>query len=195
MLVGNRLKMHTIVAFISLVGGLMVFGASGLILGPVVLAITMVLVEVWRQRGANPPGRLIPRRGMRRPTTELGDPAKWWEAQSSKDKAQGKKHASSRHGEASGLGFIIPLSISLTSARGAIPRFCGPAIFVVSAAGCVVPPFHVEIEALAVCLPLLSSPPNLCRSRVRPHSSGALCAVAWRSRYNSPIEQSTVTVL
>lgn len=56
MLVGNRLKMHTIVAFISLVGGLMVFGASGLILGPVVLAITMVLVEVWRQRGANPPG-------------------------------------------------------------------------------------------------------------------------------------------
>ena len=53
-LVGNRLKMHTVIAFISLVGGLIVFGASGLILGPVVLTITMVLVEVWRHRGGSP---------------------------------------------------------------------------------------------------------------------------------------------
>ncbi len=55
MLVGNRLKMHTVLAFISLVGGLIVFGASGLILGPVVLAITTVLVEVWRPHGGSPP--------------------------------------------------------------------------------------------------------------------------------------------
>ena len=49
-LVGNRLKQHTILAFISLVGGLILFGPAGLILGPVVLTITMVLLEIWSAR-------------------------------------------------------------------------------------------------------------------------------------------------
>lgn len=49
-LVGKRLQLHTVPAFIAVVGGLMVFGASGLILGPVTLAITMLLLEVWRSR-------------------------------------------------------------------------------------------------------------------------------------------------
>lgn len=49
-LVGNRLRMHTVLAFISLVGGLMFFGASGLILGPVVLTITIGLGEIWTRR-------------------------------------------------------------------------------------------------------------------------------------------------
>lgn len=53
-LVGNRLKLHTILAFLSVVGGLMVFGPSGLILGPVVLTITTVLLEFWRQRAVDP---------------------------------------------------------------------------------------------------------------------------------------------
>jgi predicted PurR-regulated permease PerM len=48
MLVGRRLKLHTIPTFISLVGGLIVFGASGLILGPAILAITLFLLEYWR---------------------------------------------------------------------------------------------------------------------------------------------------
>ncbi|MDP1696921.1 MAG: AI-2E family transporter [Xanthomonadaceae bacterium] len=47
-LVGNRLHMHTMQAFISIVGGLFVFGAAGLILGPVVLTTTTALFEVWR---------------------------------------------------------------------------------------------------------------------------------------------------
>lgn len=51
-LVGNRLKQHTILAFISLVGGLMVFGPAGIILGPAVLTITLVLLEIWRNRSA-----------------------------------------------------------------------------------------------------------------------------------------------
>ena len=54
-MVGNRLKLHTVLAFISVVGGLIVFGASGLILGPVVLTITMVLLEIWAQRSATQP--------------------------------------------------------------------------------------------------------------------------------------------
>jgi predicted PurR-regulated permease PerM len=51
-LVGNRLKIHTVLVFVSVVGGLIVFGAIGLILGPVVLTITLALIESWRGRSA-----------------------------------------------------------------------------------------------------------------------------------------------
>jgi len=47
-LVGNRLKLHTIPTFIAIVGGLIVFGPSGLILGPVTLTVTVFLLEIWR---------------------------------------------------------------------------------------------------------------------------------------------------
>ena len=50
MLVGRRLKMHTVLAFISIVGGLIVFGPSGLILGPVVFTVTRLLLEIWSNR-------------------------------------------------------------------------------------------------------------------------------------------------
>lgn len=50
MLVGNRLKLHTVPAFISVVGGLLLFGAYGLILGPLVVTITFLLVEIWSIR-------------------------------------------------------------------------------------------------------------------------------------------------
>ncbi len=49
-LVGSRLKLHTIPAFMAIVGGLMVFGSSGLILGPVTLTVTVLLLEIWRSR-------------------------------------------------------------------------------------------------------------------------------------------------
>lgn len=49
-LVGKRLKLHTVLAFISVVGGVLLFGPAGLILGPVVLTITTVLLEIWRNR-------------------------------------------------------------------------------------------------------------------------------------------------
>ena len=49
-LVGKRLKLHTILAFISVVGGLILFGPAGLILGPVALTVTIVLLEIWRSR-------------------------------------------------------------------------------------------------------------------------------------------------
>jgi predicted PurR-regulated permease PerM len=50
MLVGSRLKMHTVLAFVTIVGGLMVFGASGFILGPVIFTVTRILLEVWRSQ-------------------------------------------------------------------------------------------------------------------------------------------------
>jgi len=49
-LVGNRLKIHTLLAFMSVVGGLIQFGPAGLILGPAVLAFTTVLLEIWSGR-------------------------------------------------------------------------------------------------------------------------------------------------
>ena len=52
MLVGNRLRMHTIIAFISIVGGLIVFDPAGLILGPVVFTITKLLLEIWSSQNA-----------------------------------------------------------------------------------------------------------------------------------------------
>lgn len=53
-LVGDRLKMHTVLAFISVVGGLIVFGPSGLILGPVALTITTELLAIWCHRVVDP---------------------------------------------------------------------------------------------------------------------------------------------
>jgi len=51
-LVGTQLKMHTVLAFVSLVGGLIVFGAAGLIIGPVIFTVTKVLLEIWRRQNA-----------------------------------------------------------------------------------------------------------------------------------------------
>ena len=51
-LVGNRLRLHTLLVFFAILGGVYVFGASGLILGPVTLAVTLALVDIWRRRTA-----------------------------------------------------------------------------------------------------------------------------------------------
>jgi predicted PurR-regulated permease PerM len=53
MFVGKRISLHTLPVFFSILGGLAAFGASGLIIGPVVLAIADALLHVWRQRTAN----------------------------------------------------------------------------------------------------------------------------------------------
>lgn len=50
MLVGKKLKLHTIPVFFAIVGGILLFGAAGIIIGPVVLAFTVALVDVWRRR-------------------------------------------------------------------------------------------------------------------------------------------------
>jgi len=50
--VGNRLRLHTIPAFISIIGGLILFGAPGFILGPLAATMTMLLVEFWTRRAA-----------------------------------------------------------------------------------------------------------------------------------------------
>jgi predicted PurR-regulated permease PerM len=59
MLVGNRLKIHTAVAFVSIVGGLIIFGPAGVILGPVVFTVTRLLLQVWRRPTPDAPASTI----------------------------------------------------------------------------------------------------------------------------------------
>jgi len=47
-LVGEKTKLHELFIFFSVLGGLQVFGVLGLVLGPVVLAVTLALLDVMR---------------------------------------------------------------------------------------------------------------------------------------------------
>jgi predicted PurR-regulated permease PerM len=51
-LLGDRIRMHTLLVFFSVAGWLMLFGAAGLVLGPVAVVVTQALLEVWRRRTA-----------------------------------------------------------------------------------------------------------------------------------------------
>lgn len=60
-LVGQRLRLHPVLVFFAFLGGLAVFGAAGLILGPAVLALTEALFHVWQHRTADgSPGEIRP---------------------------------------------------------------------------------------------------------------------------------------
>jgi predicted PurR-regulated permease PerM len=50
MLVGQRLRQHTVIAFIAILGGIAVFGTPGVILGPVAVTVLFFLLDVWRRR-------------------------------------------------------------------------------------------------------------------------------------------------
>lgn len=52
MLIGNRLRLHTIPAFISIIGGLLLFGAPGFILGPLAATTTMLVAQFWTRHEA-----------------------------------------------------------------------------------------------------------------------------------------------
>jgi predicted PurR-regulated permease PerM len=48
-LVGDRLRQHTVIIFIAIIGGVTVFGATGIVLGPVVVTLAQSLLEIWRR--------------------------------------------------------------------------------------------------------------------------------------------------
>ena len=48
-LIGDATRLHTLLIFFSILGGLQVFGFVGLIMGPVVLAVGLALVEIFRR--------------------------------------------------------------------------------------------------------------------------------------------------
>ena len=48
-LVGRRTRMHELLVFFAVIGGLRAFGVLGILLGPVVLAVTLALLDLLRR--------------------------------------------------------------------------------------------------------------------------------------------------
>jgi len=49
-LVGKRLLLHTVPSFIAIAGGLILLGASGVVLGPIIVAVSLTLLGIVRNR-------------------------------------------------------------------------------------------------------------------------------------------------
>jgi predicted PurR-regulated permease PerM len=49
-LAGQRMRLHPVPALIAFLGGLAIFGISGMILGPAILALALAFLEVWKMR-------------------------------------------------------------------------------------------------------------------------------------------------
>lgn len=49
-LVGQRVRLHTLSLFFFILGGFIVFGASGIVLGPIFLAVGQSLLFIWKER-------------------------------------------------------------------------------------------------------------------------------------------------
>jgi predicted PurR-regulated permease PerM len=50
LLVGQEVRLHTLPVFLAIVGGVVVFGAAGVVLGPVILAATIALLNIAAAR-------------------------------------------------------------------------------------------------------------------------------------------------
>jgi predicted PurR-regulated permease PerM len=53
-LAGDRMRLHQVPTLIAFLGGLAVFGASGMVLGPAILAVTVAVLDVWHRRANGP---------------------------------------------------------------------------------------------------------------------------------------------
>jgi predicted PurR-regulated permease PerM len=69
-LVGRRARLHELLIFFSVLGGLEVFGVLGLILGPVTVAVTLALIEMLRQ-AYRPPSETLPEQTIMEKQAEL----------------------------------------------------------------------------------------------------------------------------
>lgn len=49
-LVGNRMRLHTAIAFVAAIGGLIVFGPMGFVIGPLVISLMMTLRDIFAAR-------------------------------------------------------------------------------------------------------------------------------------------------
>jgi predicted PurR-regulated permease PerM len=49
-LVGREMRLHTLPVFMTVAGGILMFGAAGLVLGPVTLAATVALLDIIKRR-------------------------------------------------------------------------------------------------------------------------------------------------
>jgi predicted PurR-regulated permease PerM len=58
-LVNHRLRIPSVRIFVSLIGGLLLFGSCGIVLGPVILTATIALVEICANRMREPNGQSL----------------------------------------------------------------------------------------------------------------------------------------
>jgi len=63
-LVGEKAGLHDLVIFFSVLGGLQAFGVAGLFVGPVIVALTLAVIEAFKQMSPT---------GVPRPTTIITD--------------------------------------------------------------------------------------------------------------------------
>jgi predicted PurR-regulated permease PerM len=52
-LVHARMHLHTLPVFFAIVGGIALVGAAGVVVGPLILAVTDALIDIWRRRTAH----------------------------------------------------------------------------------------------------------------------------------------------
>ena len=71
-LVGRRASLHELLIFFAVLGGLQVFGVLGLVLGPVVVAMTLALIEMARQVG-HPASETLPKATVMEEQANLRD--------------------------------------------------------------------------------------------------------------------------
>ena len=74
-LVKDRLRVPSVSIFVSLVGGLLLFGWSGLVLGPLILTVTSALLEICAKRFGEP------QVGIRSPDSPRPEPMKSTDAE------------------------------------------------------------------------------------------------------------------
>jgi predicted PurR-regulated permease PerM len=53
-LVGSHMRAHTVTILLSVLGGIALFGPTGIVLGPVLFTIATDLLDIWRRRTAHP---------------------------------------------------------------------------------------------------------------------------------------------
>ncbi len=46
------MRLHTLPVFFAILGGVSLFGAAGIVVGPLILSVTDALIDVWRRRTA-----------------------------------------------------------------------------------------------------------------------------------------------
>ena len=81
---GNRMNLHQVPSLLAILGGMTLFGAAGIVLGPTVLAVTVAILEVWHRRATATPSTPTvidhapdggPIAGLVVPRTDRADPS------------------------------------------------------------------------------------------------------------------------
>jgi len=68
-LIGPRLRQHTVAVLVSILGGVAFFGVTGIVLGPVFFSVASTLLEIWKQQNAEEHS-LSPYKSGRLPATD-----------------------------------------------------------------------------------------------------------------------------